>query len=76
VADLTETQKRAIAVLDRGDTTASNLGLTLWGNGTRKPQSYALPAGRLLKQLKVRGLVECYPTPTHTMWKLTRKAKT
>ena len=68
---LGETRLLALAVLQRsGPMSASNLGLELWGrpDGSRKPQHFALPAGRVLRSLLTDGLVEQIWTETHTLW--------
>lgn len=68
-----ENVKKAIRFLRLRDMTCSNLGVSMWGNGMRMPQSYARPAGKLLHRMKREGLVEQYYSKfdQHFLWKLT-----
>jgi hypothetical protein len=67
-----ETILKAIEQLQKSPKTCSNLGVMLWGKAHRKPQSYARPAGRLLHEMKRRGLVVQYYDGRHFfLWKLT-----
>jgi hypothetical protein len=73
---ITEVQQRAVRLINEWKRiSASNLGAALWGNEVRKPQSYALPAGRLLGRMQQQGLVQKEYTDTHTLWVLTEKGK-
>jgi hypothetical protein len=66
----------ALYHLKIGPMTCSNLGVQLWGNGHRKPQSYARPAGKLLRHMQYLGLVRTYfdKFHQHFVWALTPTA--
>jgi hypothetical protein len=55
---------------------AANLGSELWGNRFRKPQSYCLPAGRVLHGLLRDGLAHKEYTDTHILWAVSGRQKT
>jgi len=48
----------ALKHLRERELTCSELGEIIWGRPTRNPQSYARPAGALLKRLEKVGLVK------------------
>ncbi len=67
-----EAIRAAVVHLKKGPRTCSELGSMLWGNGYKKPQSYARPAGKLLHKMERDGLVYSYfdKFHQHFMWKL------
>lgn len=64
--------RAAIYHLKSGPITCSNLGAQMWGNGYKKPQSFARPAGKLLREMERRGMVHSYfdDFHRHFMWRL------
>jgi hypothetical protein len=70
---LKHTEDRIVALLKEcGPLTASDIGSRLWGRASRKPQSYALPAGKLLALLSRQGKVVKVREEVLTRWKLVR----
>jgi hypothetical protein len=59
IMELTTTQVKALDILKKeGPMRRSTLGVKLWGDERqRQPQSYCLPAGKLVKSLLDLGLV-------------------
>lgn len=72
---LKHTEDRVMALLrEYGPLTASDIGCRLWGAGrSRKPQCYALPAGKLLALLVRQNKVAKVRTERLTLWELVRK---
>jgi hypothetical protein len=59
---LTEADRRALVAVDKvarpdGTFTCSELGEELWGTLSRNPQSYARPAGAVIRRLIQAGYV-------------------
>lgn len=79
---LTEVQERMLRQVALRPKSASNLGAALWpvtkgGATNRKPQSFARPAGKVLKQLENLLLVTqfyCSDDP-RSLWKLTHEGR-
>lgn len=74
---LKHTEDRVLAILrDMPDTewTASTIGAHLWGKRSRAPQSFARPAGKLLRLLERQGKVEWYEHEDGILryWRLTK----
>lgn len=60
-SQLTNIEQRAIKLLAR-PMTCTELGEALWGQMWRNPQSYARPAGKIIRRLIAAGLVvRVYP---------------
>ena len=66
---LTANETRALELLKKwGPMTCATLGSRLWGKQYRKPQSYCLPAGRLLRRMVRMGLVKRTLMEHHIEW--------
>lgn len=55
---LSDAQRRMMLILDDEGAGPGYLGEKLWGNGYRSPQSYARPAGSVLRALERKGLAQ------------------
>jgi hypothetical protein len=73
--ELSKIEKRVLAAIQKwGSMTASMLGEELWGTGTRHCQHYARPAGKVLSQMKKKGLVQdSFHISGRRRWALTRE---
>lgn len=55
---LSKAQRSVLLVLDDQPSGPGYIGNMVWGNGYRKPQSYARTAGKVLNALRAKGLAE------------------
>lgn len=54
---------------------ASQLGVHLWGRGTRKPQAYCRPAAKILRRLERAGFIRWRGETNCVAWYLTYKGR-
>ena len=71
---LSEAQHKVLLVLDNIPAGPGYIGNRVWGNGYRKPQSYARTAGKVLNALREKFLVIWFPGSAGMLegWILTR----
>jgi hypothetical protein len=77
LSDLTPTEVKALVVIGKHIfISCANLGAMLWGedgyHGSNCSCPYARPAGRVVKSLLAKGLVQRRTDPDHILYELTR----
>jgi len=55
---MSDIEQQVLALLTHGPKTCTEVGSELWGTEYRNPQSYARPAGKVLRRLAEAGKVQ------------------